>query len=74
MLRQMSSLMIKKLHYKPVIAREGNFTRSGLEVVDESEMFKGSENTLSMKQTYTHKFQCNYNLDRYPFDTQVFTS
>ena len=41
--------------------------------VDESEIFKGAENGLTMRQTYTHRFQCNYLLSRYPFDTQVCT-
>ena len=31
----------------------------------------GDENSLSMRQTYTHRFQCRYLLHRYPFDTQV---
>ena len=53
------------------IIREGGFTRSGLEVVDETEIFKGAENTLSMHQVYTWQFQCKYNLQDYPFDTQV---
>ena len=53
------------------VIREGNFTRSGLEVVDETEVFEGGENTLSMQQVYTWQFQCNYDLHYYPFDTQV---
>ena len=53
------------------VIREGNFTRSGLEVVDETEIFEGGENTLSMQQVYTWQFQCKYNLKEYPFDTQV---
>jgi hypothetical protein len=53
------------------VIREGSFTRSGLEVVDEIEIFKGGENTLSMQQVYTWQFQCMYNLLVYPFDTQV---
>ena len=53
------------------ITREGNFTRSGQEVTDEIEVFKGAENRLTMSQTYTKKFQCKYNLRNYPFDTQV---
>ena len=40
-------------------------------MVDETEIFKGNENTLIMKQSYTHEFQCIYHLERYPFDTQV---
>ena len=47
------------------------FARSGLEEVDEREIFKGSENRLIMKQTYTHEFQCVYGLHNYPFDTQT---
>ena len=54
-----------------VVKREGNFERSEPEVLDEIEIFKGSENSLSMVQSYTHEFQCVYQLDKYPFDTQV---
>jgi hypothetical protein len=54
-----------------VVAREGNFTRNEIYEVDEVEIFSGDENTLTMKQTYTKSFQCQYMLHRYPFDTQV---
>ena len=53
------------------VTREGNFTRSGIEEVDEAEIFQGAENRLTMNQTYTWEFQCKYELKRYPFDTQV---
>ena len=53
------------------VIREGTFTRSGLEVVDETEIFEGEENTLFMQQVYTWQFQCKYDLQDYPFDTQV---
>ena len=53
------------------IKREGNFTRSGYEVLDETYLFKGDENSLVMTQSYTHDFQCVYHLQKYPFDTQV---
>ena len=53
------------------VTREGNLTRSGIDEVDEIEKFKGAENTLTMNQTYTQAFQCQYKLNRYPFDTQV---
>ena len=53
------------------VERRGNFTRSGSEVLDETEVFKGEENSLIMTQSYTHEFQCIYQLERYPFDTQV---
>ena len=35
--------------------------------------FKGQENSLIMTQSYTHEFQCVYQLEIYPFDTQVRT-
>ena len=54
-----------------VVKREGNSSAGGLEMVDETEIFRGSENTLIMSQTYTHRFQCSYELSHYPFDTQV---
>ena len=47
------------------------FPRSGIEEVDEREIFKGSENRLILRQTYTHEFQCVYELDNYPFDKQT---
>ena len=54
-----------------LVRREGGFKRSGYEVADEIEIFKGTENSLSMVQSYTHEFQCVYQLEEYPFDTQV---
>ena len=53
------------------VVREGNFTRSGIQDVDEAEIFEGSGNNLTMTQTYTLEIQCEYKLQRYPFDTQV---
>ena len=57
-----------------LVKREGPFERSGYEVLDEIEIFKGNENSLSMVQSYTHEFQCVYQLESYPFDTQVETN
>ena len=53
------------------VTKEANFIRSGIEELDEAEIFEGAENRLTMNQTYTREFQCNYKLQRYPFDTQV---
>ena len=54
-----------------VVKKKGHFTRSGVEEIEEAEVFKGEENSLVMQQTYTHEFQCIYNLMKYPFGTQV---
>ena len=48
-----------------------NFYRSGLDQIDEAEIFEGAEHKLTMEQMYTWEFQCKYQLQRYPFDTQV---
>ena len=53
------------------VVKEGNFTRSGWDEVDEAEIFEGAENRVTMTQTYTWEFQCQYKLQQYPFDTQV---
>ena len=55
-----------------VISREeDNGTMRGLHFVDETEFFHGSQNSLVMNQSYTHIFQCNFELAHYPFDNQV---
>ena len=57
---------------KVIVRREvSNGILGGLDYVDEAEIFRGSENSLIMNQTYTHTFQCNFQLSHYPFDTQV---
>ena len=56
---------------KVLVQREGELQRSGNEVLHETEIFRGDENSLSMMQSYTHEFQCVYHLTMYPFDTQV---
>ena len=56
-----------------VISKEGMFTRGGEDTLDEVEIFDGQENRLSMYQTYTKSFQCQYRLQRYPFDIQAST-
>ena len=54
-----------------VVERNTIGTATGLETVDETELYKGEENSLVMFQTYTHDFQCIFNLKKYPFDTQT---
>ena len=53
------------------ITREGGFVRAGLEDVDEAEIFKGSENKITLIQTHSIQFHCTYRLQDFPFDTQV---
>ena len=53
------------------IERIGNFTRSDFQSVDEIEIFMGKDNPLKLIQSYTKVFKCKYNLEAFPFDTQV---
>ena len=50
---------------------EGKGTMSQLDTLDETMIFSGNKNEMVMRQTYTHTFQCPYQLSAYPFDTQV---
>ena len=43
----------------------------GLGTLDEVEIFEGDHFVLRMTQTYAHRFQCDFDLALYPFDTQV---
>ena len=54
-----------------VVQKEGAAKKSLMTDIDEAEICKGSENSLRMEQTYTHAFQCVFELSNYPFDTQV---
>ena len=53
------------------ISREGNFTESSGNVIDEINIFEGSENRIMFQQVYAKSFKCLYQLQLYPFDTQV---
>ena len=53
------------------VTREGDFTRSGEEVVEEINIFPGGDNRITFEQVYTKTFKCEYLLQLYPFDTQV---
>ncbi|XP_023330915.1 glutamate-gated chloride channel alpha [Eurytemora carolleeae] len=52
------------------VTREGNFTRSSSDVMEEINIFQGKENILEFQEVYTKTFKCEYELQMYPFDTQ----
>ena len=55
------------------VSREGPSTKTGIEHVDEVEIFEGRENKITMSQTYSKSFHCTYRLQYFPFDSQVRT-
>ena len=55
---------------KVTISKEGVFVSADETVVDEVNVFKGSENQISFDKIYTKTLKCIYQLQLYPFDTQ----
>ena len=51
------------------IAREGEFTQSDYDVIEEKNIFRGDQNRITFQQVYTKSFKCECQL--YLFDTQV---
>ena len=52
------------------IIRNGSFTLSSIDDVDEKTIYLGAENPLLYSRSYTKVFSCNFKLALYPFDTQ----
>ena len=53
------------------VIREGNFTKSPNEVMDEINIFQGADNKITFQQVYSKTLNCDFDLHYYPFDTQV---
>ena len=53
------------------LTREGDFVRSSDQNVEEINIFDGKLNRISFEQVYAKIFKCTYQLQLYPFDTQV---
>ena len=53
------------------ITREGSFTESGVQVMEEINIFEGGKNRITFQQVYSKTLKCVYQLQLYPFDTQV---
>ena len=52
------------------VTKEGNFTESSMEVMEEINIIEGSDNKITFQQVYAKEFKCVYLLQLYPFDTQ----
>ena len=42
-----------------------------LNVIEEINIFTGGDNRITFQQVYSKSFKCEYQLQLYPFDTQV---
>ena len=55
------------------ISREGISTPADESIVDEIDIYKGSENRINFDKGFTKTVKCIYQLQLYPFDTQECT-
>ena len=53
------------------LTREGDYIVSTDDNVEEINIFEGQFNRITFEQVYTKTFKCTYQLQLYPFDTQV---
>ena len=53
------------------MTREGDYIGSTDDNVEEINIFEGQFNRITFEQVYTKTFKCTYQLQLYPFDTQV---
>ena len=53
------------------LTREGDYVGSTDDNVEEINIFEGQFNRITFEQVYTKTFKCTYQLQLYPFDTQV---
>ena len=62
---------VKDAEAEVTLTREGNFTTSDDSIIEEINIFEGSNNKIIFEKVYTKTFRCEYQLQLYPFDTQV---
>ena len=53
------------------LTREGDYIGSPGSNVEEINIFEGRYNRITFEQVYSKVFKCTYQLQLYPFDTQV---
>ena len=56
---------------KVYIERQGKHTVGPLSEIHETHYYSGDENNLIFEAEYENNFHCNYDLQCFPFDTQV---
>ena len=54
-----------------LVKKQGNWSLSSAQEVEEIAYYKGSENPIAYSRDFYHRFQCLFDLNYYPFDTQV---
>ena len=52
------------------IRKMTDYSVSGLDELHEIAYYDGSENSVVYRRNYHHRFSCNFELSKYPFDVQ----
>ena len=55
------------------VSKQGNYTLSTMEDVENRQFFQGDENSITLSRFYNIRFICNYEMQWYPFDVQSCT-
>ena len=66
-----NDLTVTKSYSDVFITREGNCTRVSDDFIEEKNIFSGHDNKITFQEIYSKAFDCEYQLQLYPFDTQV---
>ena len=52
------------------VRKVGGFVYADAIITDETKIFKGSENNFIYERSYMKTFICEFDMEKYPFDTQ----
>ena len=56
-----------------LVKKQGPASLSPIQETEEIAYYKGSENTIQYRRAFFFRFRCNFELQNYPFDTQICT-
>ena len=65
-----SDKIVNDHHATAFVTRSGHFELLGKDVLYNTEVFKGDENSITLSRLYRKEFICVYQIAMYPFDTQ----
>ena len=54
-----------------LVKKQGNYTLASVHEMEEIAYYKGSENSLQYSRDFYLRFECQFELQKYPFDSQI---
>ena len=55
------------------ILRDGRPRTSPLEMLNNNHLYEGKANNISIARNHSEDFECDFNMEYYPFDIQICT-